>query len=270
MPSDNLPSPGEKGYLLYLLENNDFHIVFKVDMADARVKATTVSSEDCRKLETSSGKSLETVTLADLRILGNVSPRYHFCFLGDENVIPEKTTMVSYLFSIKENVIQLTKADMYKSTAVLAVHCRSRSATRTRKIEAAPPKSKPAPPDPILNPPPKPSGEIFANDDDPTPPDHLPDPKSIPKADTDGMLADIFDLDYEHPADMTGDDWNLVMLTNSLLHGLIFDPKTKTMVVAREPAFQLKHSYPDSFKTPAGSTPSPTLNSIKEGHKDDK
>jgi len=38
-----------------------------------------------------------------------------------------------------------------------------------------------------------------------------------------------------HPADMTADDWNLVMLTNSLLNGLIFDPKRKTLKIAREP-----------------------------------
>lgn len=37
------------------------------------------------------------------------------------------------------------------------------------------------------------------------------------------------------PAEMTEHDWNVVLLNNSLLHGLIFDPESKTFKPAREP-----------------------------------
>lgn len=51
-----------------LFKNTDFQIVFKVDAADARVKANVVSSDDLRKGEP---------TLADLRTLGNLYEHLH-------------------------------------------------------------------------------------------------------------------------------------------------------------------------------------------------
>ncbi|KAF7979542.1 hypothetical protein HWV62_42138 [Athelia sp. TMB] len=77
-----------------------------------------------------------------------------------------------------------------------------------------------------------------------------------PQVDTKGMLSGSgTELKYTHPADMTADDWNVVLLTNSLLNGLTFDPKRKTLKIAREPAFQLKYSYPDPFNNTAGADP---------------
>ena len=44
------------------------------------------------------------------------------------------------------------------------------------------------------------------------------------------------------PTDMSEHDWNVVMLNNSLLHGMVFDPESKTLQPAREPGkSNLKH-----------------------------
>jgi len=51
-----------------LFKKTDFHIIFKVDVADARVKAKVVSSDDLRTGEP---------TLADLRTLGNLYEHFH-------------------------------------------------------------------------------------------------------------------------------------------------------------------------------------------------
>ena len=34
---------------------------------------------------------------------------------------------------------------------------------------------------------------------------------------------------------MSKHDWNVVMLNNSLLHGMVYDPESKTLQPAREP-----------------------------------
>lgn len=54
------------------------------------------------------------------------------------------------------------------------------------------------------------------------------------------------------PADMSEHDWNVVMLNNSLLHGMVYDPDSKSLRQAREPAFRLKTAYPDRYASPAG------------------
>jgi hypothetical protein len=71
---------------------------------------------------------------------------------------------------------------------------------------------------------------------------------------------------------MTEHEWNVVFLNNSLLHGLIFDPESKTFKPAREPgkwsdlefqqsadclllimtAFKLAKRYGDRYVSPAG------------------
>ena len=37
------------------------------------------------------------------------------------------------------------------------------------------------------------------------------------------------------PANMSEHDWNVVMLNNALLHGMVYDPESKTLQPAREP-----------------------------------
>ena len=37
------------------------------------------------------------------------------------------------------------------------------------------------------------------------------------------------------PTDISEHDWNVVMLNNFLLHGIVFDPESKTLQPAREP-----------------------------------
>ena len=44
------------------------------------------------------------------------------------------------------------------------------------------------------------------------------------------------------PADMSEHDWNVVMLNNSLLHGMVYDPESKSLQPARDPGkSNLKH-----------------------------
>ena len=46
------------------------------------------------------------------------------------------------------------------------------------------------------------------------------------------------------PTDMSEHDWNVVLLNNSLLHGMVFDPESKTLQPARLPGeSNLKHEY---------------------------
>ncbi|KAJ7224646.1 hypothetical protein GGX14DRAFT_651261 [Mycena pura] len=56
------------------------------------------------------------------------------------------------------------------------------------------------------------------------------------------------------PADMSEHDWNVVMLNNSLLHGMVYDPDSKSLRPAREPAFRLKKPHPDRYASPAGQS----------------
>ena len=59
-----------------LFKKTDFHIVFRVDVADARVKAKVVSSDDLRTGEP---------TLADLRALGNLYEHFHTTLFAYSN-----------------------------------------------------------------------------------------------------------------------------------------------------------------------------------------
>ncbi|KAF7984830.1 hypothetical protein HWV62_10767 [Athelia sp. TMB] len=215
-----------------LFKTTDFHISFKVDAADARVKAKIVSSNDLRTGEP---------TLAELRTLGNLYEHFHTALFTYPNML--------------SNATALANAKKEKSTPVLIVHCTSKSTSARRRGEEAKP-HVPKPTLPGLGKDPsgtnlegKPLGDL-----------------ATPKVDTTGMLSGSdSELKYTHPADMTADDWNVVLLTNSLLNGLAFDPKRKTLKIAREPAFQLKYSYPDPFNNAAGADPTKaTAESAKE------
>ena len=77
---------------------------------------------------------------------------------------------------------------------------------------------------------------------------------------------------------MSEHDWNVVMLNNSLLHGMVYDPESKTLQPAREPgkfkitqesrdngcsiAFKLKRTHPDRYCSPAGITLTSVRNTV--------
>ncbi|KDR74276.1 hypothetical protein GALMADRAFT_227357 [Galerina marginata CBS 339.88] len=169
-----------------LLQTVPFNLVFRAEDG-TDVKTDTILSQNL--------PNKDTTELSDLRVKGNLSSKFRFCFPSDSNTIAESTQLGIYILSTPKNVTALQNAGAAQTVASLVLSYRSNAAPRPEQQSSS--------------------------------------------------------LQTE-PADMSEHDWNVVMLNNSLLHGMVYDPESKSLQPAREPAFRLKTSHPDPYASPAG------------------
>ena len=238
--TQGLSSENADGYLVAnpkdLLNTVPFHLAFRAeDGTDAQTNII-LSEKLTQKGDT---------PLQDLRTNGNLwvlstlplwpylnihslpvicrSSKYRFCFPGDSNAISEDTTLGSYIASIEKVGLFSIWHGMTKINVIIP-GCRTlphseqqQQKRRLRHSNCSTDQTRPS--DLRWR---RYQREVHLC----RPQHHYPTDISTKR----------------DPTDMSEHDWNVVMLNNSLLHGMVYDPESKTLQPAREPGMSnLKH-----------------------------